>query len=129
MELASRLVADLGASDVRELSGGHQARVFEVLYGGGGRGIAKVVDASLVDAEMVARRVEVVNDLADLDRRVCRPLPINGHLVARIGVGDFVGLVTCYEFADGVAMDPSNSGDARRMGQVLSQLHDSIAFR
>lgn len=126
MELVSRLVADLGASGVRELTGGHQARVFEVLYRDGSRGVAKVVDASLVDAEMVARRVHVVNDLADLDRRVCRPLPIGGHLVARVDVGNFVGLVTCYEFADGVAMDPSNSGDARRMGQVLSQLHDSM---
>ena len=127
MELSDRLAACLAASSVGELIGGHQARVFEVIYGDGRRGVAKVVDASLVDAETVARRVQVVAGLADLDPRVCRPIPIDGRLLARITVDDFIGLVTCYEFADGAAMDPSSVADARRMGQELLRLHDSMS--
>ena len=60
MELTDRLVALLTASAVKELTGGYQARVFQVIDRSGNRRIAKVLDASLVERSDVEMRVNVV---------------------------------------------------------------------
>jgi Ser/Thr protein kinase RdoA (MazF antagonist) len=102
--------------------------VFEVCYDDGRRAIAKVLDGSLVNAAEASTRVGVVAALADLDATVCRPIPLDGRLVTDLIVDDdFVGLLTAYEHADGVAMDTSNRDDAWRMGQVLAELHESMS--
>ena len=127
MELSERLVDLLAASSVEELTGGYQARVFQVIDRGGNRRIAKVLDASLVERVDVEMRVDVVAALADLDPRVCRPLPIGSFLVADVAIDeDHAGLITCYEYADGTAPDLADPTDVARMGQALAQLHISM---
>ena len=117
-----------GASSAQPVAEGHQSRVFIVSLAGGRMAVAKVLDASLVDVEVVRARVETVVELADLDSRVCRPIEVNGNLfnVLENENGGPV-LVLCSEFADGSALDESDPNDSRLMGETLAGLHRSMA--
>lgn len=128
MELSERLVDLLTAATVQELAGGYQARVFEVTDRTGNRRIAKVLDASSVERIDVEMRVDVVAALADVDSRVCRPIPIGSRLVADVAIDEHhTGLVTSYQYADGTAPDLTDPTDVTRMGQALADLHISMS--
>lgn len=128
VDLAASLLERIGAAAVREVAEGHQSRVFELTLVDGQRLVAKVLDASVVDVDVVVARVDAVAELADLDARVCRPVRIDGRLVNVID--DDAGrsaLLLCSEFAEGVALDIGNPSDAKLMGKTLAGLHRSLA--
>jgi Ser/Thr protein kinase RdoA (MazF antagonist) len=113
---------------LRELCGGHQSRVFEATQGADGqRVIVKVLDASLHDYAVVSARVAVIAELAALDGRVCRPLPLDGQLVTNVSfTSDDGGSVVCYEPAGGEPVTHASESDATLMGRTLAELHDSM---
>jgi Ser/Thr protein kinase RdoA (MazF antagonist) len=126
--LSERLGALLAATEVVELGGGHQARVFRVVRGIGDVVVAKVVDSALVDRHELETRLAMITALCDLDRRVCRPSAIGRSVVAELADGDGGhGYVVCFEFADGTAPDPSVAADANLMGRELAALHTSMS--
>ena len=128
MELTERLVVLLAAAEIEELGGGHQSRVFRVVRPDGDVVVAKVLDRAMVDRHDLDARLDVTAALADLDPRVCRPLPIGQRLVTEVTLADDRnGYVVCFEFADGTALDPSESADAERMGSTLSRLHAAMS--
>jgi Ser/Thr protein kinase RdoA (MazF antagonist) len=128
MDLAERLVRVLAAGEAEELGGGHQSRVFRVVSRTGAVAVAKVLDASSVDRGELDARLDVMAALADLDARVCRPLLIDRRQFTEVTVaGGHVCYVVCFEFADGVALDPTKEADAQRMGTTLWQLHASMS--
>lgn len=127
MDLTGALSSLLGATEVVELGGGYQGRVFRVGHADREVVVAKVVDAASVPHADLLARVEVVAALARLDGRVCRPLSIEGDLVAEVTGPDGVPLrVTCAEWAAGTSPDPSVPADARAMGQGLAHLHRTM---
>jgi Ser/Thr protein kinase RdoA (MazF antagonist) len=127
VDLAQQLVELVGVTSVEELSGGYQSRVFVGAGSGGQRVVVKVLDTSVVDRRRVEARVATVAELALLDPSVCRPLPIEGRLVAELrGAGNTGGLVTCYEYASGAAFAAGDPDDANRMGRALAVLHESM---
>jgi len=128
MALAQRVTELTGAVRVQAIAGGHQSQVFEVTLVDRRRAVAKVLDAAYVDVDSVIARVDAVAQLAELDSRVCAPVPFEGGLVNAVddGAGRPV-LVVCYEFADGVAFDVMSSSDAELMGSTLAGLHRSLA--
>jgi len=121
---AEDLGAVLGATEVEELGGGYQSRAFRIVLGDGSTAVAKVFDATTVDRAELDARLGVCSALADADPRVCRPLPVDGEVVAVIGAGR--AYVVCFEYADGRAPDPSDAADAARMGTELATLHGSL---
>lgn len=127
MDVAARLLERVGATAVRQIAAGHQSQVFELTLSDGERLLAKVLD-DLDAVDEVGARVAAVAELADLDPRVCRPVPIEGRLVNVIddGAGRSV-LLLCSEFADGVAFDVGSPGDAELIGTTLAGLHRSLA--
>jgi Ser/Thr protein kinase RdoA (MazF antagonist) len=122
--MADLLVARFDGADVHELGGGHQSRVFLVTRRDGSAKVAKVLDATMVDRDQLGVRVGVIAALADLEQLVCRPLPIDDRLVNTLS--DHYTMV-CYEHAEGVAPQVSNTADAAMMGRTLAQLHRSMA--
>lgn len=89
--------------------------------------VAKVLDAAMVDRRDLDARLDATNALADLDPRVCRPLPVGRRLVTEVTLADGEQrYVVCFEFADGTALDPTDRVDAERMGRTLAQLHVSM---
>jgi Ser/Thr protein kinase RdoA (MazF antagonist) len=128
MELVERLAALLAATDIEELGGGHQARVFRVIRRVGDVVVAKVMDATLVDRHELDSRLAVITALSDLDGRVCRPLANDDRLVAGITGDDGRHYyVVCFEFAEGTAPDPAVPADANQMGRELARLHTSMS--
>lgn len=126
MDLARRLAKLVGTTSVREILGGHQSQVFEVARSGR-RMVVKVRDAVTVDRAALQTRVETVAALATIDPRVCGPVPLDGSLVTTLdGDNGWVGLVTCYEYADGEAPDTASPADAALMGSALARLHQSM---
>lgn len=128
MDLPERLARLAGAPAARELTGGHQSRVFAVAPAAGGpRVVVKAVDASSVDRAAHEVRVAVVAELARIDRRVCRPLPLDGRLVTALDLDDgSTVLVTCWEHAAGAPPVVADPADAHLMGQTLALLHRSM---
>ena len=114
----------LGATEVEELGGGHQSRAFRVVLRDGSTAVAKVFDATSVDRAELDARVTVVTALADLDPRVCRPLAVDGAVVAVTGADR--AYIVCFEHADGRPPDPADPTDAARMGTALATLHESM---
>ena len=128
MDLATSVMALTGASSVQPVAEGHQSRVFIVSLAEGRMAVAKVLDASLVDVDVVRARVETVMELSDLDSRVCRPIELDRQLINVVeDENGRPGLVVCSEFADGVAFDEGTGTDARLMGETLAGLHRSMA--
>lgn len=128
MGLARSVLELTGAATARELAEGHQSRVFELVFLDGHRLVAKVLDVSVGDMDVVAARVDAVAELADLDPRVCRPVPIGGGLVNVIADDvDRPAVLLCSEFAEGVAFDVASPGDPELMGVTLAGLHRSLA--
>lgn len=128
MELTRRLAALLSATEIEELGGGHQSRVFRVVRRGGEALVAKVQDATMVGRRDLDARTAVAVALAAVDPQVCRPLPIGGQYVTEVALAEgATGYVTCLELAEGVAPDPSDPADADRMGRALAQLHRSMS--
>jgi Ser/Thr protein kinase RdoA (MazF antagonist) len=128
VDLAARVAQLTDAASIGEIAGGHQSRVFDVVGRDGRRVAAKVLDASLVNADDVATRATVIAELAEFDARVCRPVPIDGNLVStlRDADGGSDGLLVCCEWADGVAFDISSLAEATLMGETLAGLHHSL---
>jgi Ser/Thr protein kinase RdoA (MazF antagonist) len=127
VKLEQRLVELFAAVDIGELGGGHQARVFRIVRGVGDVVVAKVLDTGLVDRDELETRLAVISALSDRDRRVCRPLPIEQHLIAEIATREGRRhYVTCFDFADGTAPDPAVATDANEMGRELARLHTSM---
>ena len=115
----------LGATEVEELGGGHQSRAFRVVLRDGSTAVAKVFDATSVDRAELDARLDVLSALADVDPRVCRPLPVDGaggRRHRRTGRA----YVVCFEHADGRPPDPADAADAARMGTELATLHASM---
>ena len=81
-------------------------------------------DATSVDRAELDARLDVLVALADLDPRVCRPLAVDGEVVAVTGAGR--AYVVCFEHADGRPPDPADPADAERMGTELAGLHRSM---
>lgn len=128
MDLAESVRAFVGAVDVARVAEGHQSRVYELLLADGERVAAKLIDAALVDGDIVATRVGVVARLAAIDARVCRPLPVGGSLVnALIDDRGRPAWLICSAFAAGVPPDPTDERDAELMGSTLAGLHRSLA--
>lgn len=127
MGLTERLVVLLGVAEIEQLGGGHQSRVFRVVRRDGGVLAAKVLDAAMVDRPDLDARHGVAAALADLDPRVCRPLPVGRRLVTEATLDGNDHYVVCFEFADGRALDPSSLADAERMGRALADLHASMS--
>lgn len=126
MDLARRLAKLVGTTSVHEVLGGHQSQVFEVTRSGQ-RQVVKVRDAFTVDRAVFQARVETVAELATIDPQVCGPVALDGSLVTTIdGDNGWVGLVTCYEYADGEAPDPASRADAMLMGNAMARLHQSM---
>lgn len=126
MLLARRLADLLGVRRVVEIAAGHQSRVFDLGAADGEHLVAKVLDASMVDAAEVVRRLEAIAELAEIDRRVCRPRPLDGRLVVPLECDGHAYLVACSEHAGGTPLDPTSAVDARLMGAGLAQLHASM---
>ena len=127
MHLATQLAAVLAANQVEELEGGHQSRVFRLKSRTGVPAIAKVLDAAMVDRQELEVRLDVAAGLADLDSGICRPLLIGHDRITEIETPDGRRrYVVCFEFADGVALDPAIPADAERMGTTLACLHASM---
>jgi Ser/Thr protein kinase RdoA (MazF antagonist) len=121
-------VAALAVDGVEELNGGHQSRVFRVVGGNGLLAVAKVLNATIVDRDELEVRLDVTAALADLDRRVCRPLLLGDQRVLDLTTADGqLHHVVCFEFAFGAEPDPARAVDASRMGAALSQLHASMS--
>jgi len=127
MDLASTVLQLTGATSALEIAQGHQSRVFDLLMVDGRRLVGKVVDDA-VTLDVVATRAAAVAELADLDSRVCRPVPIDGSLVNVItDESGGSALLLCSEYAGGVPFDEANSEDAALMGATLAGLHRSLA--
>jgi Ser/Thr protein kinase RdoA (MazF antagonist) len=127
MDLGPRLTRVLGVAEVRELVGGHQSRVFRMVGPNGTPAVAKVLDASMVNRVELDARLDVTAALAELDPRVCRPLPISGQLVTELVVAEAqLRYVICFELADGIPPDPARAADAERMGRTLAELHSTM---
>ena len=122
--VSSALRAIFGEATIDELHGGHQSSVFRVTRVSGEVIVAKLTDASMVDRAEFAARVAAVAALADIDGRVCRPLPIGDGLVNEVDDGGQLRLLVCHEHAAGVPLDAS---DADLMGRTLRGLHESMA--
>lgn len=127
MDLAQHLAEVLAADEIEELKGGYQSRVFRLTNRHGVSAVAKVLDVTMVDRHELEARLDVTAALADLDPRVCRPLLLAHDRITEIALADGqLRYVVCFEFADGVALDPGKSTDAERMGMTLSHLHASM---
>jgi Ser/Thr protein kinase RdoA (MazF antagonist) len=128
MALESTIAARIGVVDVHPMSGGHQSRVFGARLASGDRVVVKVIDQRDVDLVVVRTRAELAAELAESDHCVCRPLPVEGDLVLELSDDDGSPLAaTCWEFADGVPLDPDRGDDARSMGRTLAGLHLSMS--
>ena len=128
MDLATSVMQLTEATCVQEVAEGHQSRVFELVKLDGQRLVAKVLDASLVDADAVAARIDAVAELAEIDPRVCRPIRVGGSLVNVIAdEADGPALLLCSEYAEGVEFDVTSPSDAALMGATLAALHRSLA--
>ena len=115
-------------AELRGLAAGHQSRAFELDFADGRRRVAKVIDAALVDATLVAVRAETFAALAAIDPRVCGPVLVEGRYVNEIERDDgATALVICTEFADGVVPDVGDRVAAEAMGSTLAGLHRSMA--
>lgn len=126
MDLDRRLAKLVDTASVREILGGHQSQVFEVARSGQ-RLVVKVRDACTLDSAAFQTRVETVAELAMIDPRVCGPVPLDGRLVTTLdGDNGWVGLVTCYEYADGQALHVASPADATLLGNALARLHQSM---
>ncbi len=128
MDVSEQLVNALAAVDVQEFTQGQQSRAFRIVDADGSTSVAKVLDASMVECAELDARLVVTTALADLDSRVCRPLPIDGHLAIELTDTDGHNwYIVRYEFAAGRALEPGNAEDATRMGMTLSRLHSSMS--
>lgn len=127
MDLVEHLTASLDLSEVDELAGGHQSRVFRAVRRDGEPVAVKSIDASTVDRNELETRLSVIAALADLDSRVCRPLLLAGDLVVDLAMPEGHDLyIVGYEFAFGEAPDVTRSPDAALMGAALAALHKSM---
>jgi Ser/Thr protein kinase RdoA (MazF antagonist) len=113
VDLASSVLQLTGAVTAEAIAEGHQSRVFELTTVDGRRFVAKVLDPSVVELDVVIARVEAVAELADRDPRVCRPIRIADCFVNMIVVE-----------AGRPAPRPI---DAALMGETLAGLHQSLA--
>ncbi len=127
MPLRQTLIEVLGAADAQELVGGHQARVFLLAFSDAEPVIAKVLNGGAFDRAAVEHLVGMIAQLAQIDSQVCRPLAHAGALVTSIALeGQPGSLLTCYEYAAGVSVNPLDVDDAARMGCALGRLHQSL---
>jgi Ser/Thr protein kinase RdoA (MazF antagonist) len=126
VELVWRIAALTDAVSVRELAGGHQSRVF-VAERPGGRLVAKVRNAVDVDLAAVTARAEAVARLAAIDPWVCGPVALGDDLVTAFEADGGEYVLTCCDFVDGRAPDPTTPADAALMGRVLARLHATMA--
>lgn len=119
----------LGPSELEELSGGHQSRVYAAtLPGVAARVVVKVRPLDDVEEGDLRTRMQVVAELAAIEPLVCRPLRLDGQLVLRLqGDAGRPQLVTCVEHVGGLAPDPWDAGDAEGMGAALARLHLRMA--
>lgn len=127
MDLVEYLTSSLDLRDVDELAGGHQSRVFRAVRRDGAPVAVKAIDAGLVDRRELEVRLSVVDALADLDSRICRPLLLTDDSVIHFAIPSGEDrFIVGYEFAFGEQPEPGEASDAERMGAVLAQLHESM---
>ena len=84
--------------------------MFRIVDADGAISVVKVLDASMVDRTELEARLVVITELADIDARVCRPLPVDGH--PAIELTDTDGrhwYAVRYQFAHGRPLEPGNT--------------------
>ena len=128
MDVSAQLVDVFDAVVVHELMEGEQSRAFRMVGADGSISVVKLLDASMADRAELDVRLVVTNGLADIDARVCRPLPTHGDLAVELTDADGHNwYVVRYEFAAGRPLNPGNAQDATSMGTALSELHSSMS--
>lgn len=127
MDLRQALIRLVGATSAAPIAEGHQSEVFDVMLADGKRVVAKVLDSSIVDEDETDQRVTAVAELAEIDARVCAPVPIDGRLVNTIEDDGHRRIVLCFDFAEGEGFDVRSPVDAELMGSTLAGLHQSLA--
>lgn len=128
VDVAGQVAAALPASDIVELTGGHQSRVFRVTERNDVVAVAKVIDSYLVDRAELDARLDVIDALADLDPQVCRPMLLGDRRVTELSSLDGrPKYLVLFEFAPGAAPNPASASDAQCMGAAHSQLHGSMS--
>ena len=128
MDVSAQLVDVFDAVVVHELMEGEQSHAFRMVGADGSISVVKLLDASMADRAELDVRLVVTNGLADIDARVCRPLPTHGDLAVELTDADGHNwYVVRYEFAAGRPLNPGNAQDATSMGTALSELHSSMS--
>lgn len=124
--MSSEAWAALGITDVEELHGGKQARVFAGRRHGL-RLVLKLLAARDADRSALAARLDMLGALAASDRHVCAPVPLDGRLVNEVVIGDDPVLAVAYEFVEGREPDLDRAADVVEMGRTLADLHTALA--
>ncbi|MCP3990400.1 MAG: phosphotransferase [Actinomycetia bacterium] len=112
---------ELGLTREAEVHGGHQSKVF-LATGQAGPLIVKLARASPA-ADVLRQRVEIIRQLADINRAVVGPLELRSNLVTDVGQWR----VVCYPYVEGTSPDTDDRCDAEAMAETLAMLHDSLA--
>lgn len=118
----------LGLHDVEDVRGGYQSRGVYAARHGDQPVVLKLVDARLVDRGALQTRLDMLEQLGAVNATVCRPVALAGRLLneRELGSGNTVYAVA-YEFADGAPPVVGDPDEAELMGQVLAELHGSMA--
>ncbi len=113
--------ADLGIVPVAEIHAGHQSTVFRAT-GDSGPLLVKLIDGR-PDETAVARRVEIVRRLAEINPAVVGPVAVRSNLVNSAGNRQ----VICYPFVEGRRPNTDDRHDVEAMATALATLHQSLA--
>jgi Ser/Thr protein kinase RdoA (MazF antagonist) len=112
----------LGLVPIRQVSGGHQSRVF-IAQTTRGRVVVKLTDERFVDLPRFERGLEMLVDLARQDDHAVGPQLHNGEYLNRLDGW----LAVVYPFVTGVMPNVERDGDVVTMGRTLARLHRSMS--
>lgn len=118
----------LGLTDLHELSGGHQSRVYLANSSGGERVVLKLVEQAGLPRAVLDRRVAMLSALGGRTDVACAPVRVRGQLIHELAheqVGPRYAI--CYQLVPGRRPDVGDAGDAATMGRTLADLHAHLA--
>lgn len=126
--LEAHLEELLGVTDVQELSGGHQSRVYLATSSGGEGVVLKLIEQIGLPADVLHERVGMLSALGGRTDVVCAPVPVRGQFIHELS-HEQVGAryAVCYQLAPGREPDVGDAGDAATMGHTLAGLHAHLA--
>lgn len=110
----------LGVVPGPELHAGFQSRVFRAT-GASGSLVVKLIESG--HDNHVVPRTELVCRLAEINRAVVGPIPLQSKLVTEIDAWHAV----CYPYIEGPSPDTGNRQDVEAMAATLASLHDSLS--